>query len=95
MKMSRLGKSLAGLTAACLMGLAAWAQQKTAPTDVGTLDKETAGLGGRRLPVSARKSPGSWGSPLRPSLGCLFLSPCDRHGTSPEMSLVPTLPPGS
>ena len=42
MKTSRLGKLLVGLVAAGLMGLAAWAQQKPAPSDIGDLDKATA-----------------------------------------------------
>ena len=42
MKTSRLGKLLVGLVAAGLMGLAAWAQQKTTPSDIGDLDKATA-----------------------------------------------------
>jgi Protein of unknown function (DUF3604) len=39
-KHSRLGKILVALVSASIMGLVAWAQQP-APTDVGTLDKET------------------------------------------------------
>src|ERR1700731_4806571 len=42
MKTSPLRKLLVGLLASGLMGLAAWAQQKTAPSDIGDLDKATA-----------------------------------------------------
>jgi hypothetical protein len=35
MRMSRLGKLLVGGMAVGLVGLAAWGQQKTTPTDVG------------------------------------------------------------
>src|SRR5713226_3675585 len=42
MKTSRLGKLLVGLLSVAVMGLAAWAQQKTAPSDIGDLDKAMA-----------------------------------------------------
>jgi hypothetical protein len=42
MKTARFGKLLAGLLAGGLMALAVWGQQKSTPTDIGTLDKEHA-----------------------------------------------------
>src|ERR1700682_534120 len=42
MKTARLGKLLAGLLAGAWMALAVGGQQKSTPTDVGTLDKEHA-----------------------------------------------------